>query len=305
MRYNKPATTVEEQVANLCARGLVCADVDRAIRHMRAIGYYRLSAYWLPFEDPPPPGQTRSKRFGGGTTWDDIIELYSFDRKLRLLVMDGIDRVEVAVRASWTNRFTLAHGSHPHLSAELFVNGFAHARMLGKMSATVEKSKEVFVEHYRGKYTTPFLPALWSICETMTLGELSLWYSNTKDHDVKGLVARDVGLPTRETVEGTLHALALVRNICAHHGRLWNRRFVKRVPMIRRLRAEIVTEPPQGQPQNLIYNTLVVLLHIMAAQGGGTDFRAGLINLLAPTTAARRSAMGFPADWQTRPIWVA
>jgi abortive infection bacteriophage resistance protein len=270
---------------------------------MRAIGYYRLSAYWLPFEDPPPVGQTRSKTFSNGTTWDDVIELYSFDRKLRLLVMDGIDRVEVAVRASWTNRFTLAHGSHPHLDPALFVNGYDYARMIAQVAANVEKSKEVFVEHYRSKYSSPYLPALWSVCEILTLGQLSMWFSNTRDASVKALVARDVGLPTKETVQGVLHALSLVRNICAHHGRLWNRRFVKRIPMIRRLQSEIVTEAPQNQPQNLIYNVLVVLLHIMQAQGGGTDFRTGLISLLATASLPRQAAMGFPADWQTRPIW--
>ena len=270
---------------------------------MRAIGYYRLSAYWLPFEDPPPPGQTRSKKFSNGTTWDDVIDLYSFDRKLRLLVMDGIDRVEVAIRSSWTNRFTLAHGSHPHLDAALFSNGYTHARMIAQIAANVEKSKEVFVEHYREKYDTPYLPALWSVSEIITIGQLSMWFSNTKDASVRDSVARDVGLPTKETVEGVLHAIALVRNICAHHGRLWNRRFVKRIPMIRRLGPELVTEPPQGQPQNLIYNVLVVLLHMMRAQGGGSDCRAALISLLATTTHERQASMGFPADWQTRPIW--
>lgn len=303
MQYSKPATTVEQQVANLCARGLVCPDASRAIRHMRAIGYYRLSAYWLPFEDPAPQGQTRSKTFSNGTTWDDVIELYSFDRKLRLLVMDGIDRVEVAVRASWTNRLTLAHGSHPHLQADLFVDPFEHSRMIAQMAATVQKSKEVFVEHYRRKYTTPYLPALWSVCETMTIGQLSMWFSNTKDQDVRRLVANDVGVPTKEVLDSVLQVLSLVRNICAHHGRLWNRRFVKRLPAIRRLGADMILEGPQNQPQNLIYNTLVVLLHMMRAQGGGSDFRAALINLLAVAKLERHAVMGFPADWQTRAIW--
>jgi abortive infection bacteriophage resistance protein len=305
LQYNKPATTVEQQVANLCARGLVCPDAGRAIRHMRAIGYYRLSAYWLPFEDPAPQGQTRSKRFSNGTSWDDVVELYSFDRKLRLLVMDSIDRVEVAARASWTNRLTLAHGSHAHLNSELFINPFEHARMIAQMAATVEKSKEVFVEHYRRKYTSPYMPALWSVCETMSLGQLSLWFSNTKNNAVRNQVARDLGLPTRETAEGVLHSLSYVRNICAHHGRLWNRRFVKRLPIIKRLGSEMIKEGSQGQPQNLIYNTLVVLLYIMRAQGGGSDFLTSLIGLLTTTSHQRHAMMGFPADWQTRPSWQA
>ena len=84
---------------------------------MRAIGYYRLSAYWLPFEDAPAAGQTRSRRFSGGTTWDDVIDLYAFDRRLRLLIMEATERFEVAVRSSWTNALTLAPVSYTPLRA--------------------------------------------------------------------------------------------------------------------------------------------------------------------------------------------
>ena len=97
------------------------------------VGYYRLSAYWLPYEEPPQLGQTRSKRFRAGTRLEDVIDVYIFDRKLRLLVTEAIERIEIAVRSRWTNRLTLAHGAHAYMDTTLFQSGWTHARMIAAL----------------------------------------------------------------------------------------------------------------------------------------------------------------------------
>ena len=168
-------------------------------RWLKTVGYYRLSAYWLPYELPPPDGKTRSKKFPAGTKFDDIVDIYVFDRRLRLLVMEAIDRFEIAVRARWTNRLALAHGSHAHMQSTNFKDGFEHAQMYGKIVLRVAQSSEVFVEHYKNKYTEPFLPPLWQVTELMTLGEISKWVEATKDNSIKDQTARDIGLPNKET----------------------------------------------------------------------------------------------------------
>ena len=152
------------------------------------------------------------------------------------------------------------------------------------------------------------MPPLWSVCETMTLGALSKWVKSTKDNTVKQYVARSLNLPAIEILDGVLEALALVRNICAHHNRLWNKRLSKRIPNIKRLGADIVFEPTdpgsdQRQPQNLIYNVLVVILHMLRAQNTDSSYPERLRNLLESVDDAQRSAMGFPQDWRQRPIW--
>ena len=119
----------------------------------------------------------------------------------------------------------------------------------------VDKSEETFILYYKGKYTDPYSPPLWSATELMTLGELSKWFQATKDNKIKSQVGRDLGLPTKEIVEGTLQVLALTRNICAHHGRLWNRRTVKRLPKIKRFKDDLVlvTEGKQEENDNRLY----------------------------------------------------
>ena len=274
-------------------------------RWLTTVGYYRLSAYWLPWEIAPADGKTRSKQFPEGTQFAEIVDIYVFDRKLRLLVMEAIDRFEIAVRARWTNRLSVAHGSHAHMHPENFSNGFDHARMYAKLVQTTSDSREVFIEHYKQKYTEPFLPPLWQGTELMTLGEISMWTKATRDGSLKDQMAKELGLPNKETLEGTLQLLSYIRNICAHHGRLWNRRTVKRPPNIRAFKEDLVIEVngSQRQPQNSVYNVLVVLSKTLRHQSPDTSFPIRVRRLVETRADWQMNAMGFPPDWQSRPIW--
>ncbi|NOQ51188.1 MAG: hypothetical protein GQ578_03055 [Desulfuromonadaceae bacterium] len=98
MRYNKPPITVDQQAELLIERGLICDDLPRLKRYLASIGYYRLSAYWLPFEQPSTDPVSRNHSFRPDTDFDQVLSLYIFDRKLRLVVLDALERIEVAVR---------------------------------------------------------------------------------------------------------------------------------------------------------------------------------------------------------------
>lgn len=280
-------------------------DRDSSKKWLETVGYYRLSAYWLPFEKPAENGNARSKVFETGTTLNAVTDLYVFDRRLRVIVLEAIERVEVHVRSRWTYHMSHAHGAHAHLDHRLFSGALNHAEQLVRLARAVDKSEETFVVHYKGKYTDPYSPPLWSATELMTLGELSKWFQATKDNSIKSQVGHDLGLPTKEIVEGTLQALSYIRNICAHHGRLWNRRTVKRLPKIKRFRKDfvLVTEDGQEQNDNRIYNILVVLLHLMDRQATDSTWRDRLCKLLEAQSDTDRSRMGFPTDWRARPIW--
>jgi abortive infection bacteriophage resistance protein len=304
LRYHRNPTTIDQQIELLLARGMV-GDEELMRRWLKTVGYYRLSAYWLPWELPSSHGKTRSKKFPPNTKFDNIIDIYVFDRKLRLIVMEAIDRFEIAVRAQWTNQFAIAHGSHAHMVCENFSDGYDHARMYAKIADTVSKSSEVFITHYRDKYKDPFMPPLWQVTELMTLGEISMWVKATKDNVLKDLVARELGLPNKETLEGTLQLLSYIRNICAHHGRLWNRRTVKRAPNIKKFRDDLVVDKKgsQLQPENSIYNVLVILSRTLIHQSPDTTFPYRVATLIATRPHWQVEDMGFPNDWLTRPVW--
>lgn len=305
MEFGKLPTLTGDQVALLRQRGMLVRNTSEAETWLETVGYYRLSAYWLPFELPPPPGQTRSKRFAEGTSFDQVIERYVFDRKLRLLLLEAIERVEIHVRSRWTYHLAHAHGAHAHLRVSAFRGARVHTELLAKLARSAEKSDETFIAHYRTKYTDPYLPPLWAVTELMTFGELSRWVQITRDLPIKAAVTRDLGLPTVEITDGVLQALSYVRNICAHHSRLWNKRLVKRVPRVKRWGRDMVldTSTGQAQPDNRLYNVMVALLHLLDSQRTDSTWRARLIDLLGTVSALELHAMGFPEDWQERSVW--
>ncbi len=281
-------------------------DQDLAKRCLETIGYYRLSAYWLPFEIAPEDKQTRSKQFNAETTFEEIYQLYIFDRKLRMLILEAIERVEIHLRSRWTYKMAHSFGPHVHLDHTQFSNGIIHAEQVVRLARTVAKSEETFILHYKSKYTTPYSPPLWAITELMTLGELSVWYQATRDSSVKGHVANELGLPTKEVCEGVLQCLSYVRNICAHHGRLWNRRLVKRIPKIKRFREDLVLVENAGSlsADNSIYNVVIVLTHMLNRQNVDNTFTSRLTNLLNSMPEVCLHQMGFPPNWRERPAFI-
>ncbi len=305
VQFSKAATTIDKQVALIQKRGMQLDDINAAKKWLESVGYYRMSAYWLPFDEPSVDGETRSKKFKPGTSFTKIHDLYVFDRCLRVLLLEAIERIEIHVRSRWAYRMSHAYGPHAHLNHELFAGARNHAEQLVRLARAVEKSEETFIQHYLDKYTEPFSPPFWAVTELMTMGELSKWVKATKNNSIKSEVARDIGLPTRETLEGTLGVFAYVRNICAHHGRLWNRKLVKRLPYIKRYKQDLLIADVQGQrqPDNRIYNVIVVLLRLLHLQATDITYFARMRKLVNGIDNEDRKAMGFPDDWRDRSAW--
>lgn len=305
LRYIKPPLSFREQAELLQSRGLVCDNMLRCERYLSQISYYRLSAYCLPFEGISENGE-RTHTFKTGTTFDEILALYIFDRKLRLLVLEAIERIEVTVRTQWAAAMSLAAdngNSHAYLYVDLFKNPWGHTNDLNKIAQQLKGSKEVFVEHYHKKYTDPFLPPIWAVIETMSLGALSRWVKNTKDNSVKREMTTSLGLPNVEVMEGVLHALTPVRNICAHHGRLWNRRFTVISPIIRQLNHSMVAVDNHHQSHRYLYNFLVIIIHLLQKTSPRSSWRNRLCELVSTLDDWQLAAMGFPNNWRERTAW--
>lgn len=283
------------------------SDPHECQRWLETVGYYRLSAYWLPFETGPSGEATRSKTFKEGVSFENVTDLYVFDRRIRNLILEAIERVEIHVRSRWTYHMSHEHGAHAHLKPEIFDNTARYAEQLVRLTRSIEKSEETFIVHYRQKYSQPSCPPLWAVTELMTFGELSKWFQATNDRSIQSKIAKELGLPTREVAESVLQVLAYTRNICAHHGRLWNRRFVKRLPKIKRkpIRANLIIETDKGREvvENRLYNIMVILLYMLDQQNTDSTFRDRLIQILSEVSHQTLTMMGFPADWRLHSIW--
>ncbi len=291
--FNKPVTSYTEQVDLLKARGMVIADTVAAEHYLRHLNYYRLGAYWLPFE-----ADHAGHQFRAGTRFDDVVNLYVFDRELRLLVLDAIERFEVSARAQWAYSMAHAHGAHSHLDVALARKQSYWQFNLDKLCKEVERSDEVFIIHLTQTYAEA-LPPVWAVCEVMSLGLLSRWYGNLKFGATRRVIANVYALDDR-VLESWLHHLTLIRNTCAHHSRLWNRDFTITAELPRSKPAYLAGEFVAGSRK--LYNTLVMLLHLMDTIAPTHHWRTKLKQLIK-SHSIHPEAMGFPPDWDKRGIW--
>ena len=293
MQFTKPPKSFDEQIDLLIERGMAITDRDRAKRYLGHLNYYRLAAYWLPYEQDHPTHQ-----FKPGTDFNLILEHYIFDRELRLLVMDALERVEVSLRTRWAYHLAHAYGPHAHLQENLFKENWNYAENISALKETVGRSSEIFIRHF-SKYDEE-LPPLWVVCEVMTLGQLSKWYANLRHGSDRNAIARTYDLD-EVNLTSFLHHLSIVRNHCAHHARLWNRLFPFAWKLPRKRPADLQENfnPTDGKH---LYNTLVMLAYLMDSINQNT-WKQRLTNLFVKHPQVRAQAMGFPDDWQARPIW--
>lgn len=285
-------------------RGLIVAN-DEMLRHaVLSIGYYRLSAYTLPFESGFLANGSRNHQLKRPTSIEEILDLYEFDRKLRLHVIDAIERIEIALRSRWADLLALESTPHAYLDSTLFRDKIEYAKDLVKLHGDITKSTETFVEHYRKRYNDPPMPPIWAAVETTTLGQLSRWYKNTANTTVKREVMRFFDMPTIEAFEGVLHALTPVRNICAHHGRLWNRKFTLRLPGIHSLQEQLIPHLQSNTDDLLLFNYLIVMNALMKNANLDNGWLFRLTTLLRNQPPWQLALMGFKEGWETCSPWI-
>jgi len=147
MIYTKPSLSIQDQLALLKARNLIIPDTQRAERYLNFIGYYRLSVYFLPF-------QNDKDKFDNDTKFDDILNLYIFDRKLKLLVLDAIERIEIATKAVISNYMSQKFDIHWFLLKTLYIIDFMMQKITTKSTwlERVSELLQLLPEVFHGKH---------------------------------------------------------------------------------------------------------------------------------------------------------
>lgn len=310
--YEKPPLSVEQLVDRLANRGLQIPDRDRTARYLRHIGYYRLSPYTIPFQEGGADHQMRE-----GTSFDDVLDLYVFDRSLRLLVMDALERVEVAVRSALTDHMSTTYdNSHWFTDSARFRHLGNHADFLrivrktgeDRLRGTPDAGEDSLVhrsalEHYLTTYGSPELPPSWLMVETLTIGQLTSVYRNLSLRSDRTAIARSIGL-TAPILESWMQTYVRVRNVCAHHGRLWNVGLgvypaIPTSAAISWLTPGVLPE----RSRKRLYPVLVSLQSVLDAISPRSSWARRLHELLTARPPMNLAGMGVPADWAADPFW--
>ncbi|MCF6258150.1 MAG: Abi family protein [Gammaproteobacteria bacterium] len=302
--YNKPALTFEQQLQKLEAYGMVIENQEAALKQLSSISYYRLSGYWYPFKLRDEQGNVTSQ-FEEGASFDQALELYEFDRQLRSLVLDAIERIEVAIRTQITYHMAHTYGAFAHADHRNFHPGFKHAEWLSKLEGEVSRSSDEFIRHFKIKYSGfPAVP-VWMLTEVMSLGALSFFYKGLQNNQKSGVedkkaVAQHFNIHHKR-LGNWLHILTYIRNICAHHSRLWNRTLA-----IRPDQNKAVEWLSPVTPRNdRMFYILLMLRHLLRATGNGDIWADDVATLLEKNITVKRwrAAMGMPENWKGHPVW--
>lgn len=288
--YKKPALSYSQQIALLKSRGLIIKDISKAEQYLKTIGYYRLSGYMYPFLS-----DVQNHKFKDGTTFDDVINLYKFDRELRLLVFSAIEKIEVAVRTQIVQHYSEDFKTPFWLDdISLFSDKTKHSDILKSIKALLVKSKDIFITHFYQTYSEPMPPA-WMTFEIMQMGQLSMIYECLNKSQTHKDIAAYFGIKEAVLVSW-LHTLVYVRNISAHHARLWNKklRIAAKLPM----NPTFTWYSASVIKSDSFFVVFCIINYILKIISPRNRFVKKFKHLLRKYKNIDIVAMGFPPNWE-------
>lgn len=306
----KPYKPQDDLIAGLETRGMT-VQRELAAQWLANVGYYRLSGYWYPYRQFA--GARRVDPFVPGTSFQRVIALYAFDRKLRTLIHDGVERVEILLRTR-LNETLGAIDALAHRDASNFRASFDHAKWLRTADKRVDRAQRHSdsVQHHQDDYGG-VLP-IWAHSEVLDFADASRLYDGLPSR-LQLEVAEGMGIrlnlamvTKRQAAKAKsshplarwLEQISIVRNTSAHHARLWNRTFLP-APTAAMKTMPALETLPNGQSEQL-YGALSVMAVLIERASPGSSWRSKVADLVvtANLEGLGRSVeeMGFPVDWR-------
>ena len=300
--YNKEALDYEQIIALLKERGLTIEDESKAIQTLGFISYFRLAAYFRPMEnnDTNSEGETLH-HFKSNATFNKGIAMYEFDTKLRDLIFQAIQKIEIAIRTKMIHHISLKYGAFWFLDMNLCKSQKLYLKNMASIEREVERSKDDFIkEHYR-KYNYPDFPPAWKTLELASFGTLSKLYYNLNDTKLKKKIAREFNLPQHEILESWMVSITALRNCCAHHSRLWNR-IIPLMPQLNvSMRGKWISQIPQNS--NRFYSHFCCVAYLLNVIDPKCSVKDDFKKLLKEYPSIDCEAMGFPINWEEEKLW--
>lgn len=299
MRFAKPSLSIEQQAEQLISRGLTTSK-EQLVTILADISYYRLSGYLFPHK------QENSDNFKPNTRFSTVFDQYLFDRQLRVLVMDAIERVEVSVKTRMLNILVMKNGPFAHTNRAHFpgMSVEDHRKLLDKIHQSTDRSNcfgEQFIQHYIETYTSETEVPLWMVMEIIDFGAMFTIFRHLEQYDQRE-IASAYGVRAG-VLEQWLKTLNYIRNICAHHGRLWNRGLAIK-PTIPAKKNNPKFHTPRQFHNNRLFSVLSILSYLLSAISPKSRWRNRVIDLIETKHSAIPIRwMGFPENWRDYEFW--
>lgn len=316
--YNKTYLTIDQQIGRLKTKGLIIHNEGYAKKCLISYNYYRLSAYWHLFRQQDPNNPTKKlSAFEFGHTFEEVIRLYEFDYQLRRFIFEAITDIETFLRTQIAyhlpsinnDAFAMYDSTLFYMHSRKNRKGINYNDMLVKITAEIERSRdEDFINHFANTYDDfPKLP-FWVLTEILSFGNLRKIYKHLKLVH-KPLISDCFNINTSPAHpyaldgENLLSCLQLVnkyRNVCAHHGRLWNRKTMNVLTVNASTMLNIA-----GHENGGLYALIIVIARLLEPTGHAKNWKDDVYSLLTNNFPLGDITQytTLPADWYEHPIW--
>lgn len=296
--FDKKALTLIEQIELLQKRGLIINDKQLANDCLKNISYYRLSAYWYTFLEIPQ----HKHIFKPNIDFNKVINTYRFDRDLRLLIFNEIERIEVALRSKLVYYYCHNYGNNWYENSVLFNKESYHAKFIQLLEKETEISSEEFIKHYKEKYIDEAMPPAWMAFELISFGQLSLLFRNLKNNETKKEICKEFGVDER-ILHSWFETIAYVRNAAAHHMRLWNRKLPKTCLNPSITKNKWININPTIGYENRVYLPLAAINYLIKSFHLKNQLPQRIIELQNKFPEIPFGYMGFPKNWAEDDFW--
>ncbi|MBR4643775.1 MAG: Abi family protein [Bacteroidaceae bacterium] len=293
--YPKAYTNAHDLIALLLSRGLTIADTNKAESYLEYIGYYRLSAYMYPLLQAPKD----QHRYKPNASFSQVMMLYRFDKKLRLLIFNEIEKIEIAIRSTIVNIGSELTGDPFWMTdGNNFIDAVKFNHTMDLVDAELRRSREDFIVHFKQTYSNAYPPA-WILAEILPFGVITNIYSNIKVARIKKNIAQKFGLQVAP-YESWLTIVTLTRNSCCHHARVWNKQNTIRPMLPNKMKGKWITLSTNTLR---IYFDLCIIKYFLNVISPQNDMKTKIDTLLATYPDIDTAAMGFPKGWEKEPLW--
>jgi len=287
----KPFKTIEEQIAILESRGLIIDDKESALRSLSNLNYYRLSAYTLTLR--------KNNEFYENVHFSDVMQIYNFDMELRAALLYLLESIEVSIRSYIGYYHGKTYGALGYYDTSAFENEERFQKFTDDYKKAIDEygDKEIFVQHHKESYDGDF--PIWVLVELLTLGTLSRLFKNLPS-DIRTEICRNKFGKINDTYIGNwLQGCTILRNICAHRGRLYNRQIPFSLRLDKKDRRML---QENGILINRASKQLFVYLHVMRKivpdEMVWNNFTNSFIQLTKKYPFVRLDYYGFPDNWK-------
>lgn len=294
--YSKQPLSISDQITLLKNRGLLFNDEALAAKILSEVSYFRFVQYLRPME-----ADKTNHTFKTNSKFEDALALYRFDSELRTIMFEAIQNIEIALRSKVNHEFSMKQGAFWFINSNLVEDEHKYVENLNAVDRELQRSKEDFIKDHKQKYDKPVFPPSWKTLELVSFGTLSKLYYNNTDTKTKKRIARQFNLPNHEVLESWMRSLTVLRNCCAHHSRIWNRRLSNAPQLCINLRGPWINS--NGIDGNKLYAITCCIAYWLDSLEHSEQFKKALKQLISKYPSVDIAAMGFPSNWQSQPLW--